>query len=64
MILHIESQTSNNIFSGIKLLINLMQISLMLHAFSKYKIKRDGNKDQNFNPKLDFEKFWEVLKPL
>ena len=53
MTLHIESQTSNNIFSGIKLLINFMQISLMMHAFLKYKIKRDGNKYQNFSPKQD-----------
>ena len=38
-ILHIENLTSNSNNLDIKLLMNIMHISLMLHAYLKYKIK-------------------------
>ena len=38
-ILHIENLTSNSNNLDIKLLMNIMHISLMMHAFLKYKIK-------------------------
>ena len=38
-VLHIENQTSNQKISSIKLLRNIMQISLMVYAFFKHKIR-------------------------
>ena len=38
-ILHIKNPTSNEIFSDIKLLINILHIEFMVYAFLKYKIE-------------------------
>ena len=41
-VLHIVNLTSNDNFSGIKLLMNIMQVSFLLHAFLQYENTKIG----------------------
>ena len=43
-VLQIVNLTSNNNFSGIKLLMNIMQVSFLLHAFLQYENTKIGKR--------------------